>query len=243
MPSGMMSSVRWLVVAAALAQAVPTAPRNLRIPRRPRHLRRWTGRHLSELLPRASCTRRERQAVEGDVLRRVQRHRSRSDEIDTLLRLELRRLHGVVQYRQGAVSAFAGADIRRHRQAGRRAAGAAVRSSACYQGQCTYKAGLVSTARPRSRQRLRLPVSVHVRLCRVARKFPGTAGFFTAFWMLPTNPNFTYNTEIDIVEILGGHPYDLHDVSLQRQNASFTHRTMACTTTVRARRETTPPTS
>ena len=24
--------------------------------------------------------------------------------------------------------------------------------------------------------------------------------------MLPTNPSFTYNTEIDIVEILGGYP-------------------------------------
>ena len=37
-------------------------------------------------------------------------------------------------------------------------------------------------------------------------KFPGTAGFFTAFWMPPTNPSFSYNTEIDIVEILGKHP-------------------------------------
>ena len=37
-------------------------------------------------------------------------------------------------------------------------------------------------------------------------KFPGTPGFFTAFWMLPTNPSFSYGTEIDIVEILGGHP-------------------------------------
>ena len=37
-------------------------------------------------------------------------------------------------------------------------------------------------------------------------KFPGTPGFFTAFWMVPTNPSFNYDTEIDIVEILGGHP-------------------------------------
>jgi len=37
-------------------------------------------------------------------------------------------------------------------------------------------------------------------------KFPGTAGFFTAFWMVPTDPSFNYDTEIDIVEILGGYP-------------------------------------
>jgi len=53
-----------------------------------------------------------------------------------------------------------------------------------------------------------LPGAVHVPrgYLESRMKFPGTPGFFTAFWMLPTNPSFSYNTEIDIVEILGGHP-------------------------------------
>jgi beta-glucanase (GH16 family) len=37
-------------------------------------------------------------------------------------------------------------------------------------------------------------------------KFPGTQGFFTAFWMLPSDPSFRYRSEIDIVEILGDDP-------------------------------------
>ena len=79
-------------------------------------------------------------------------------------------------------------------------------SSACYQGQCTYKAGLVSTARPRADNGSAYLFPFTYGYVESRMKFPGTAGFFTAFWMLPTNPSFTYNTEIDIVEILGGHP-------------------------------------
>jgi beta-glucanase (GH16 family) len=37
-------------------------------------------------------------------------------------------------------------------------------------------------------------------------KYPATSGFFTAFWMLPTDETYTYRSEIDIVEILGGDP-------------------------------------
>src|SRR4029434_5523272 len=37
-------------------------------------------------------------------------------------------------------------------------------------------------------------------------KFPGTPGFFTAFWMLPADPTYNYRSEIDIAEILGGYP-------------------------------------
>jgi len=79
-------------------------------------------------------------------------------------------------------------------------------SSACYQGQCTYKAGLVSTARPRADNGSPYLFPFTYGYIESRMKFPGTPGFFTAFWMLPTNPSFTYNTEIDIVEILGGHP-------------------------------------
>ena len=79
-------------------------------------------------------------------------------------------------------------------------------NSACYQGQCTYKAGLVSTARPRADNGSSYLFPFTYGYVESRMKFPGTPGFFTAFWMLPTNPSFTYNTEIDIVEILGGHP-------------------------------------
>jgi beta-glucanase (GH16 family) len=78
-------------------------------------------------------------------------------------------------------------------------------SSACYQGQCTYKAGLVSTARPRADNGSPYLFPFTYGYIESRMKFPGTSGFFTAFWMLPTNPSFSYNTEIDIVEILGGH--------------------------------------
>ena len=79
-------------------------------------------------------------------------------------------------------------------------------SSACYQGQCTYKAGLVSTARPRADNGSPYLFPFTYGYVESRMKFPGTAGFFTAFWMLPTNPSYTYNTEIDIVEILGAIP-------------------------------------
>ena len=78
-------------------------------------------------------------------------------------------------------------------------------NSACYQGQCTYKAGLVSTARPNAGNGSGYLFPFTYGYVESRMKFPATAGFFTAFWMLPTNPSYSYNTEIDIAEILGGH--------------------------------------
>lgn len=79
-------------------------------------------------------------------------------------------------------------------------------SGGCYQGQCTYKAGLISTARPRADSGLPYLFAFTYGYVESRMKFPSTPGFFTAFWMLPANPSFSYETEIDIVEILGGHP-------------------------------------
>jgi hypothetical protein len=76
----------------------------------------------------------------------------------------------------------------------------------CYEGLCTYKAGLLSTARPnadRGGQYL-FPFTYGYVESRI--KYPAVPGFFTAFWMLPTNPTYEYRTEIDIAEILGGEP-------------------------------------
>jgi hypothetical protein len=77
---------------------------------------------------------------------------------------------------------------------------------ACYEGLCTYKAGLLSTARPnadRGGQYL-FPFTYGYVEARI--KYPPVPGFFTAFWMLPTNPTYEYRSEIDIAEILGGDP-------------------------------------
>ena len=79
-------------------------------------------------------------------------------------------------------------------------------NSGCYAGQCTYKAGLVSTARPRADNGSAYLFPFTYGYVESRMKFPATPGFFTAFWMLPTEPSFSYDTEIDIVEILGGHP-------------------------------------
>jgi hypothetical protein len=77
---------------------------------------------------------------------------------------------------------------------------------ACYEDLCTYKAGLLSTARPnadRGGQYL-FPFTYGYVESRI--KYPAVPGFFTAFWMVPTNPTYEYRTEIDIAEILGGEP-------------------------------------
>jgi beta-glucanase (GH16 family) len=76
----------------------------------------------------------------------------------------------------------------------------------CYQGLCTYKAGLVSTARPRADNGSSYLFAFTYGYIESRMKFPGTSGFFTAFWMVPADPSFSYRSEIDIVEILGGAP-------------------------------------
>jgi len=79
--------------------------------------------------------------------------------------------------------------------------------NACYTGQCTYKAGFLSTARPRADNGSDYLYKFTYGYVESRMKFPGVSGFFTAFWMLPADPTFSnYDTEIDIVEILGGYP-------------------------------------
>lgn len=75
----------------------------------------------------------------------------------------------------------------------------------CYNGSCTYKSGLISTARPNQAAPYLFPFTygyVEARL-----KLPTTPGMFTAFWMLPTDPTYNkYDNEIDILENLAGEP-------------------------------------
>lgn len=78
--------------------------------------------------------------------------------------------------------------------------------SGCYLSSCSYKAGLISTARPNAGDgsSYRFPFTYGYVEGRM--KYPQVKGFFTAFWMLPTDPTYNYRSEIDIVEILGGDP-------------------------------------
>jgi len=77
--------------------------------------------------------------------------------------------------------------------------------SGCRNGTCTYKAGLLSTARPNSSASNYL-YSFKYGYVESRFKFPATQGFFTAFWMLPADPSFSYDYEIDILELLGDDP-------------------------------------
>jgi beta-glucanase (GH16 family) len=79
-------------------------------------------------------------------------------------------------------------------------------STACYTDSCTYKAGLISTSRPKAATGYDYLFPFTYGYVESRMKYPAHSGFFTAFWMLPTNTSFSYRSEIDIVEILGGDP-------------------------------------
>jgi hypothetical protein len=80
-----------------------------------------------------------------------------------------------------------------------------ISSSACRDSSCTYKAGLLSTARPQASSPNYL-FTFQYGYVESRFKFPATQGFFTAFWMLPADPTYVYQYEIDILELLGDDP-------------------------------------
>jgi beta-glucanase (GH16 family) len=82
-------------------------------------------------------------------------------------------------------------------------------SSACQNGSCTYKAGLLSTARAKASASNYL-YSFTYGYVESRFLFPATQGFFTAFWMLPADPSYTYRSEIDILELLGDDPTTMY---------------------------------
>jgi hypothetical protein len=86
----------------------------------------------------------------------------------------------------------------------------AVPSSACQNGSCTYLAGLLSTARPRADSGAGYLYKFTYGFVESRFKFPATRGFFTAFWMLPTDTSFAYRNEIDILELLGDDPTTMY---------------------------------
>jgi hypothetical protein len=83
-------------------------------------------------------------------------------------------------------------------------------SDACQGGSCTYKAGLLSTARPRADNGSKYLYAFRYGYVEARIKFPATRGFFTAFWMLPADPGYSYRTEIDILELLGDDPTTMY---------------------------------
>lgn len=76
--------------------------------------------------------------------------------------------------------------------------------SACLDGVCTYRSGMLSTARPNPSEPYLYEFTygyVETRL-----KLPRTPGLLTAFWMLPTDRDYKYGNEIDILENVSGKP-------------------------------------
>jgi hypothetical protein len=80
----------------------------------------------------------------------------------------------------------------------------ALSDGSCYQSSCTYKAGLIATSRPNQSSAYLHPFTYGYIESRM--KYPAVSGMFTAFWMLPDDPTYNYQNEIDIAEILGGDP-------------------------------------
>jgi hypothetical protein len=85
-----------------------------------------------------------------------------------------------------------------------------VSSSACQNGKCTYKSGLLSTARPDAGNGSDYLYKFTYGYVEARMKVPATQGFFTAFWMLPADPTFDYKYEMDILEMLGDDPTTMY---------------------------------
>ena len=81
-----------------------------------------------------------------------------------------------------------------------------IASNACQNGSCTYLSGLLSTTRPRADNGSAYLYEFTYGYVEARLKLIGTQGFFTAFWMLPTDTTYTYRSEIDILEHLGHDP-------------------------------------
>jgi hypothetical protein len=230
-----MSQLRWLVVAAVLAQVgVPRAPTNVRIADGPVSCSSGQVGTYPNCFPAPPAP-----APAGKQWKVVYAEEFDGNALDPA------KLTPCFDWNFGACTASFNAGKERYLSSQVQISNGTAKlvaeplvppyaSSSCYQGQCTYKAGLVSTARPRADNGSAYLFPFTYGYVESRMKFPGTPGFFTAFWMLPTNPSFTYNTEIDIVEILGGHPDTIFmTYHYNGRNTSFTpnnglHNNGAC---------------
>ena len=113
-------------------------------------------------------------------------------------------------------------------------------SSACFNSSCTYKSGLLSTARKNGNDPANSYLySFTYGYVEANLKVVNQQGFFAAWWMLPADPsyNYTYGNfryEIDILEMLGHDPADMqmHYSWATDSNAYYspndTHKNGAC---------------
>jgi hypothetical protein len=90
----------------------------------------------------------------------------------------------------------------------------------CQGGSCTYKSGLLATARPNAGDGSDYLYAFRYGYVESRLKFPATRGFFTAFWLLPANRAYTYRSEIDILEVLGDDPTTMFMTYHYRDRAS-----------------------
>ena len=159
-----------------------------------------------ELRPRTTRPGGARQAVAIDLLGRIQRHRLEPDQALALLRLELtaRARHRSTTARSATCrrrcrSPTAPPNSSPSRSPRRTPAARVTRGNAPTKRDCCQLRGP-------SRQRFTVPVHVHLWLRRVAVEVSRHAGILHGVLDAADEPSFNYNTEIDIVEILGGHP-------------------------------------
>ncbi|MEO8201713.1 MAG: glycoside hydrolase family 16 protein [Gemmatimonadota bacterium] len=97
-----------------------------------------------------------------------------------------------------------------------------ITSNACQNNQCTYLSGLLSTARPHAGDGSDYLFAFTYGYVEARLKLVATQGFFTAFWMLPTDTNYVYRSEIDILEHLGHDPVTMFmTYHYQDRNSSF----------------------
>jgi len=81
---------------------------------------------------------------------------------------------------------------------------------ACLRGKCSYRSGLLSTARPLASDGSDYFYQFTYGYVEARMKLPTTQGFFSALWMLPADPTYVYQSEIDIVEVLGYDPETMY---------------------------------
>ena len=87
---------------------------------------------------------------------------------------------------------------------------AGANNGVCLNGKCTYRSGLLSTARHNVNDPNYLYSFTYGYVEARLKLPPKTPGFFTAFWMLPADKSFNYGSEIDIVEALGYDPTTMY---------------------------------
>jgi len=80
----------------------------------------------------------------------------------------------------------------------------AVNEQGCYNNLCTYKSGILTSTRVNQTGAYKF--SFTYGYVDIRAKIPGAQGFFTALWLLPNSPSYSYRSEIDMIEVLGDDP-------------------------------------